>query len=107
MCNFKIGQEVVAVKNHTQGDFKQGQHLFIEGIKKAICKCNVPLVDVGIRHKNAFISYCPCCNNERRVTNGVVWYKHTNFAPLQTDSEEADMNEALKEVFQRELFETT
>ena len=33
-----------------------------------------------------------------------LFFRETSFAPLQTDSEKADMEESLNEVFERELF---
>ena len=32
MHRFKVGQEVVAIKNHQQGDFKKGDEFIVDGL---------------------------------------------------------------------------
>jgi hypothetical protein len=104
MCNFKIGQEVVTlfdcleVKNGYIGNVLQ--------IALNECKCSKYRYDIGIRSQlsNGYGSYCTSCGKTYPLDDTIVWFYDNEIAPLQTDSEEADMKEALKEVFERELF---
>ncbi len=103
MCNFKIGQEIVAVKDREDGLFRKGQIFTVQGLRTCTCNCGIAEVNVNIPHEN-HSSYCVACNNRYIENSGFVWFFHTYFAPVQTDSEEADMAEALTEIMERELF---
>lgn len=107
MCNFRINEEVVCVKTHPDGVVKEGLTYTIRAIKKEECSCGYIVVDVGVVNNedigNRLI--CQVCGAYDGINQGVWWFDHKRFAPLQTQSEEADMNEALQEVFERELFE--
>jgi hypothetical protein len=113
MCNFRIGQEVVCVdaKGTTTVDgtitsgLKEGKTYPVLSLFSSPC-CGVVTVDVGIKRlsETSPFAYCDC--GARVPAHGAIWdFKHTRFAPLQTDSEEADMKAALEEVFERELFQ--
>lgn len=109
MCNFKIGQEVVCVKPHSQGVLKLGKVYPILGIRKEKCKCAGVVVDIGMVNTNDPLTIgrptrCQICHEYDGTEQLIWWLDHDRFAPLQTDSEEADMNEAINEVSQRELF---
>lgn len=97
--NWYIGQEIVAVKDQQQNEFKKGDLFIIRGLRGSPCSCCNVNIDVGFREKVRMT--CPCGHTE--ITE-VHWYDETNFAPLQTDSEKADMEESLTEIFERELF---
>ncbi len=108
MCNFKIGQEVVCVKSHSHGVVKEGNHYVIKAVKTQSCACGNVVVDVGIPddlNNVGKLAHCLVCGGFDGVIDGIWWLHHNRFAPLQTDSEEADMKAALEEVFERELFE--
>ena len=46
--NWYIGQEIVAIRNHSQGLFKKGDEFIIKGIKYGTCSCKVVFLDIGI-----------------------------------------------------------
>lgn len=112
MCNFKIGQEVVCIDAKPTSSNVVGPPLVlnkiytIKGIRQKSCCGNVILVDVGLCFPRAFgAQQCSVCGTIETV-NSAEWYvSSSRFAPLQTQSEEADMNEAWQEVFERELFQ--
>ncbi len=103
MCNFKIGQEVVAIKDHIKGRFKKGQIFQIEGLQASKCSCGHVLLNIGLPRIYTH-SGCKVCNYVYHNDSSYMWFNYSNFAPLQTDSEEADMNEALAEIAERKLF---
>jgi len=103
MCNFRIGQEVVAIRDHSLKFFMKGQIFTIIGLSEAKCFCGDALVNIGYRSSNTG-QICNDCGHVWQNVNGDTWFSHTAFAPLQTDSEEADMNEAIAEVMERELY---
>src|SRR5690606_41981352 len=77
---FYIGQEVVAIENHSQGRYKKGDHFRVLGLKLNRC-CNHWVIDVGIK-TNHSIMECIC-----RVwftdLSGIAWFSHEAFAPVQ------------------------
>lgn len=106
MSNFKIGQEVICVDD--RGAVRSdGEH---SGLQKGViyrvqsirmCNCGNVTIAVGI-YNDCTNQRCGRCDIEY---NSFDWYfRSSRFAPLQTNSEEADMNEAITEVFERELF---
>lgn len=107
MCNFKIGQDVVTL---IDSSIRLSQFLkkneIVTVTKMSSCEhCGVVLINVNNRPailSDYGVIRCVCGNLIKHF--GFGWTISKHFAPLQTDSEEADMTEALKEVFQREIF---
>ena len=111
MSDFKIGDEVV-----TKGDSTP---------RSAMFRKNEEIVTV------TGVQYCPCCGSQKINVNNrsfyytasdirgyfvcscrhiitcgnVGWAGSFRFAPLQTASEESDMEQSIKEAFEKELFE--
>jgi hypothetical protein len=75
--NFYIGQEVVAILDHSQGDYKKGDEFVVRGIRKGCCFIDL---DIGKLH-NGYIN-CIYCNS-LNPANGVMWYHSRAFAPKQ------------------------
>jgi len=75
---FYVGQEVVAIKDHPQGDFKKGQEFIIQGIRRQPC-CGDILIDIGVK-----IDYdkmkCSVCG---RIYDADYYYSSSRFAPKQ------------------------
>lgn len=84
--NFYVGQEVVAIADHSQGDFKKGDEFVIQGIKKT-CDCCLDL-NIGIKHpfESDGTICCSKCGIESK-SDGYMWYDSTMFAPKQHLSE--------------------
>jgi hypothetical protein len=78
--NFFVGQEVVAIKDHSQGNFKKGDEFLIQDIKNGCCKL---LIDVGIRTGKDFIN-CRCCGDRKPNDN---YYCSQCFSPIKKLSE--------------------
>lgn len=103
--NFHIGQDVVALINHSQGVFKKDDLFTIIGLRKALCKCNMQEVNIGIKIPTNYsqIYYdCRCCNtiNIPKQDSG-WWFAEECFAPL---NELTDISE-LQEVLEQPLFQ--
>ena len=49
--NYTVGDEIVALRDHSQGIFKMGDTFICKGLYKEPCKCNTYLVDVGFSFK--------------------------------------------------------
>ncbi len=90
---FKIGQKITAIRNHSQGRFKKGDEFVILNIKKKMCNCtkvNV-LIDVGhISHSEQVGSLVTCALGCRGsyIKEKTVWYFDTSFACLDFDISE-------------------
>lgn len=74
--NFFVGQEVVAIKDHSQGNFKKGNEFVILGIKEDCCLITL---DVGIRTGKGFMN-CRFCGNRKENDN---YYDSNCFSPKQ------------------------
>lgn len=108
MCNFKIGQEVIVINpvNDKSFPYKKGDIVRVLALAYPKCSCEFVVVDIGLKGsvsngEKALCYNCKCPD----VSDGIWWLNNNRFAPLQTDSEEADMTEALLEVLERELFQ--
>lgn len=79
--NFYIGQEVVAIRDHSQGRWRKGEEFIIQGVKKEPC-CGLITVNVGINSDLQFVE-CICGH----ITDNDFYYNSANFAPKQQLSE--------------------
>lgn len=92
---FHIGQYIVCIKTHSDGDVKEGQVYTINSLKKGCCSI---LIDVGISTKSIF-SLCFCGNIEK--SNGITWFCESLFKPLDELSDISELLEVLnKENYQ-------
>lgn len=97
--NWYIGQEIVAVRDHPQGVFKEGDTFVIKGLRGSPCKCHSIDIDVGIKSSGGH-SLCGVCGY-RGGKNGLYWwFSEQNFAPLDTI---CDISE-LMDVLERPIF---
>lgn len=74
---FYVGQEVIAIRDHSILDFKKGQEFRVLSIKKSFCKCNDWEIDIGIR-KDYNLIICTCCGKIDKNDN---FYKADSFSP--------------------------
>jgi len=79
--NWYIGQPIVAIRTHTQGDFKKGEEFQIKALT-AGCKCGNSsiLIDIGLRKATK----CNSCDTYHWGS----FYKEVSFAPLDQDISE-------------------
>ena len=83
--NWYIGQDIVAVRDHSDGKFKRGDEFKIKGLQLPQCKCKEVEIDVGHTHnlngeKYDFI--CVDCNTVYPIGSFIQWYGESCFAPL-------------------------
>lgn len=92
--NWYIGQEIVAVGDHSGGNFKRGDTFFIEGLRSAICGCNEVEINIGHYSRNGVL-HCPVCN--QIYSSIILFYSETCFAPIADISELKEILETKKE----------
>jgi hypothetical protein len=101
IIDYRAGDEVVCIKDHSQGVVKKGEVYTAHELKRNGCGC-VLLVDVGYTSDRLFTK-CPSCGMNDEKTDDVWWVDARLFRRLLTRSEEADLAEVLAEVFSEEL----
>lgn len=75
---FKVGQEVVCVRNHSQLVIKKGQQFIVLGLDK--CECGKWIVDIGVPVRD--YTLCKGCGSLKQA-KGVWWMGAHLFAPIQ------------------------
>lgn len=92
---FRVGQEVVALKNTDVT--RKDQVYTIAAIYGRWCRCRDKRIflDVSIP-STGLVGYCPKCNEHRFDDGGVLILASELFAPLLTDAQEADFSEAIE-----------
>lgn len=78
---FKPGQEIVAVKDHSQGAFKKGDVFIVKGIGTPGCNCHSFVVDIGKPCSGRVIT-CIRCKGSFKNDSGIHWFSSACFAPL-------------------------
>lgn len=106
--NFKVGQEVVCVKTHSQGVVKEGEIYVVKDMKIDCCK--ELSLDVGVSSKkiDAHLTIgqiCRCADcGRQKVHDGIWWLAHDLFKPLDELYNE-ELTEELTEIFSKQPFE--
>jgi|GEM_PF-3491461 len=77
---FKIGQRVIAIKDHSSGDFHRGDEFKVLHIKP--CVCDHWQVDIGLQTTSKYVLCIPG-GKCTPVVNSVAWYHARCFAPIQ------------------------
>ena len=79
--NWYIGQDIVAVRDHSNGRFKRGDEFKIKGLKEGLCACgdngNI-LIDIGLNDPKLKGTRCFKCG----ISSNGFWYKEGWFTPL-------------------------
>ena len=92
-----IGQDIVCIKSHSQGAVKEGDVFIIKGIKKSCCSIDL---DINFIHLKPMLE-CPHCHKLEK-SNGIYWFDHNQFAPLESITDISEIEELLKEpIFQK------
>ncbi len=97
MQPFYVGQEVIGIKDHSQGYIKKGEHYTISGIMSG-CKCTKNVVTVAEIAGNNRFSGCNHCNHFFSETG--IWLSEKLFAPIQTEFQSV----TFERVLETELF---
>jgi hypothetical protein len=82
---FKIGGEVIVIKNHSQGLVKKGDIFIVKDIMELDCKHAI-IIDVGLRvDPNSQYSEISSCNkcNKRFYAGTVVWLDSRILRPVE------------------------
>ena len=91
MENFYIGQDVVAICNHPQGHFKDGDVFTTKGLKQGCC--SGILLDIGKKSRNW--NMCPSCHYEDE--DQISWFSSFRFKPLDSLVNIDELTEVLNE----------
>ena len=101
IIDYRAGDEIVCIKDHSQGVVKKGQVYTAEHLQRMDCGC-IYLVDVGLKSDRPF-TMCGVCGTKHDKTDDIWWVDARLFRRLLTRSEEADLAEVLSEVLSEEL----
>lgn len=101
IMNWYIGQDVVAIRNQLQGDFKKGDVFTIKALRGSTCACNEVEIDIGNREDTNTLTNCPTCKTKYSNGNNINWYSELSFAPLDSIADISALTEVLtKEIYQ-------
>lgn len=92
---WRIGQTIVAIKDHSQRKFKQGDVFEINGLKKSFCKCVYTLIDIGISTV-ATHSECGHCNIIVKSNDNIHWFGEDMFKPIDEFANISELTELLE-----------
>ena len=101
ILDYRTGDDIVAIKDHSQGAFFKGDVFTVMTMKRGSCGCII-LVDIGLKSDRPF-TRCAACGMNDEKTDDVWWMDARSFRKLLTKSEEADLADVLSEVFAKEL----
>jgi hypothetical protein len=96
--NWEIGQDIVAIKDHSQCRFKEGEVFTIKGLQGGTCKCTSIEIDIGIKSppNSSGYSYCTNCNTRYKKNSGIWWFSENIFAPLDSLADISELTEHLE-----------
>lgn len=103
MSKFRIGQKVVAIRDHSKGVFKKGDVFTVLNCRVKECLCKSLEVDIGI--KSHRYNRCLICKSDL-VTSSIWWFDEASFAPLQEKSD-FTFEQAIELVTQKEINKIT
>jgi hypothetical protein len=101
MIDYRTGDDIVAIKDHSQGVFIKGDVFTALTMKRSSCGCII-LVDIGLKSDRPF-TMCPVCEMKDEKTDAIWWVDARSFRKLLTRSQEEDLADVLAEVFSEEL----
>lgn len=95
--NWYIGQDIVAIKNHSQHKFNEGDLFTIKGLRDSLCKCGHVLIDIGFKSSSIpSNSVCVTCKIKSENISGIWWFSETNFRPLDELADISELTEILE-----------
>ena len=81
--NWKIGQDIVCIKTHSNGVVMEGEIYTIKALKEGFCRCGLIVIHIGKFSKGMY-DICPDCKATARATDDILWLWDGLFAPLDT-----------------------
>ena len=94
--NFHIGQDIVALKDHSQGAYKKDDVFTVKGLMESFCNCGGVLVDIGLTKKKYFMRCKKCMYRVENNTNS-KWFMANNFAPLDSLTNIEELTQVLEQ----------
>lgn len=80
---FYVGQEVEAIKDHSQGAFKKGDRFIVDEVLKSTCKCGCWCVKVGVGSLGMKTGECTKCGyNKIHIDINNVPFRHDRFRAI-------------------------
>jgi len=101
ILDYRAGDDIVAIRDHSQGVFKKGDVFTAVSLQRNGCGCII-LVDIGLTSDRPFTK-CPVCLMSDEKTDKIWWVDARLFRRLLSRSQEEDLREVLAEVLQEEL----
>lgn len=101
ILDYRAGDDIVAIKDHSQGIYTKGDVFTAHELKRNSCGCII-LVDIGLKSDRRFTK-CPVCDMNDEKTDNIWWVDARAFRRLLSRSEEQDLANVLAEVLSEEL----
>ncbi len=94
--DYTIGDDIVAIKDQTQGVFKRNETFKCIGLSISKCKCKRPLVNIGMpsQGRKGKCSICNVCNIE---IGDYALFNATSFRKLDNLVQISEIHELLNE----------
>lgn len=97
MSNWRIGQDIVAIRTHIQGYFKEGDTFTVEAIKRGLCPCCPIMLNIGMkRTQNRFYS-CSMHLVSLHEQDDPYFFGSLHFSPLDSLADISELTEVLNE----------
>lgn len=93
MKEFYVGQDVVAIRDHSQGKFKEGEVFPIKGLKNGCCEGSSLHIDIGV-FRIGNIAQCPRCYSI--LESDIIWFNSISFRPLDELTNISELTEVLE-----------
>lgn len=97
---FEVGNKVIAIKDHIEGEYKKWQVFKLRGIKEKPCKCKELDLDIGITLRSYEGLMCEACKYLYKKPNGILWCTSTDFAPYDDTLSDIAIEELIEEIEQ-------
>lgn len=104
IIDYRAGDDIICIKDHSQGIVKKGQVYTAHEITRMGCGC-ILLVDVGLKSDRPFTK-CAACGMNDEKTDDVWWVDARLFRRLMDKSTEAEFESAFAELMEGELIST-
>jgi len=96
--DYTLGDDIVCIRTHEEGAFKEGDVFKCKALKIESCKCKCVIVDIGISNSYGFgaITICRICSSEMNE-DGIWWFDASRFRKLDTIVNIDEIHELLNE----------
>lgn len=95
---FEVGKKVIAIRDHSEKDFKKGDIFDLIGIKKSPCGCGNILLNINYKNSYYLFLHCLKCGNRFSITDEYLWFESSSFAPYDDSLSEHTVDSLLEEI---------